>query len=101
MSYFQEIDLLNYLRDELDDKEKQLFLVVTQEVEQKQNWLKDAESYNNATRMLDNLDAEIVNLKDVNIDQCVENNIVKDQGNDNGYHSLVISKYLTVICFYS
>lgn len=54
------------MRDELDNKEKQLFLVVTQEVEQKQSWLKDIESYNNTT------DAEIVNVK-LNNDKCVEN----------------------------
>lgn len=55
---------MNYLRDELEDKEKQLFLVVTPEVEQKQKWLKDIESYNNVTGTVDNL---------VNNDQYLEN----------------------------
>lgn len=67
------MDLLNYLRDELDDKEKQLFLVVTQEVEHKQSWLKDVETYNSATRMIDNIDAETINIKDIKFDECKEN----------------------------
>lgn len=61
------------MREELDDKEKQLFLVVTQEVEQTQSWLKDVQNYNNANRMVENFDAEIVNLKDINSDLNIDN----------------------------
>lgn len=59
------------MRDELDNKEKQLFLVVTPEVEQKQSWLRDIESYN-AAGIVDNLEPEIVNCRVENNDQYVE-----------------------------
>lgn len=36
--HFQEQELKNYLREELRNKDKELFVVVTQEVEQARSW---------------------------------------------------------------
>lgn len=63
--WFQETDLLYYLRDELDCKDKELFLVVTNETEKDQSWLLDQASYSNSLNLNYNRDAEIVQLKDI------------------------------------
>lgn len=39
-------DLMSYLREQLDSKEKELLIVVTKEVEQRQLWLKDVDNIN-------------------------------------------------------
>lgn len=59
------MDLLSYLRDELDCKDKELFLVVTSETEKNQSWLLDQASYSNSLNTNYNRDAEIVQLKDI------------------------------------
>lgn len=103
MFYLQETDLLNYLREELDDKEKQLFLVVEQDVEQQQSWLKDVESYNNVTRLVDNFDAEVVNLKDIINDQNALDQMAKQYIYNTLlllYRSKIIVYVLTVICLF-
>ncbi|KAJ8974664.1 hypothetical protein NQ317_011981 [Molorchus minor] len=57
------VDLLNYLKDELDCKDKELFLVVTNEVEKEQSWLQDQGNYCTTTSL--DRDAEEVQLKDI------------------------------------
>lgn len=37
--YYQENDLLIYLKDQIDSKEKELFLVVSKEIDNNQGWL--------------------------------------------------------------
>lgn len=37
--YYQENDLLVYLKDQIDSKEKELFLVVSKEIDNNQGWL--------------------------------------------------------------
>ncbi|KAG5882051.1 hypothetical protein JTB14_007713 [Gonioctena quinquepunctata] len=61
-----DTDLLNYLRDELDCKDKQLFLVVTEEAAKNQSWLHDKSNYMNTTSIIENRDADIVHLNDIN-----------------------------------
>ncbi|CAH0554595.1 unnamed protein product [Brassicogethes aeneus] len=59
----RELDLLDFLKQEMDSKDKQLFLVVTQEVDKSQTWLRDQEAYsNNITER----EAEILKLGDIN-----------------------------------
>nr|CAH7751793.1 unnamed protein product [Callosobruchus chinensis] len=64
----QESELLNYLREELDDKEKQLFLVVTEKVGQDHSWLLDQNIYSSALNNINDIDADIVELKDIHRD---------------------------------
>lgn len=55
--------MFDYLKEELDNKDKELFLVVTTEVENNQDWLN-----NHSTLERNNLferDAEVVQLKDI------------------------------------
>lgn len=60
------MDLINYLKDELDCKDKELFLVVTSEVEKDQSWLKDPIKYaTNVGGSGQERDAEVVQLKDI------------------------------------
>lgn len=87
MSYFQDFDLINYLKEELDSKDKELFLVVTKEVEREQSWLLDQASYTNS---IQERDAEVLQLKDiVNEDFNVVINPLRNNTNnvstDNGY----------------
>lgn len=37
--YYQENDLLIYLKDQIESKEKELFLVVSKEIDNNQGWL--------------------------------------------------------------
>lgn len=39
--FFQDNDLLIYLKDQIDSKEKELFLVVSREIDSNQGWLID------------------------------------------------------------
>ncbi|XP_019870120.1 josephin-like protein [Aethina tumida] len=55
-------DLLNYLKQELDCKDKELFLVVSQELDKNQAWLKDQATYSNN---IPEREAEILQLKDI------------------------------------
>ncbi|CAH2005681.1 unnamed protein product [Acanthoscelides obtectus] len=64
----QESELLNYLREELEDKEKQLFLVVTEEVGKNHSWLLDQNVYSNPVNNINNIDADVVELKDIHRD---------------------------------
>ncbi|CAH1154152.1 unnamed protein product [Phaedon cochleariae] len=66
-----DTDLINYLRNELDEKEKQLFLVVIQEVEEDQSWLLDKDSYCNNSSIMDSLEAEIVEVKNIKVENDV------------------------------
>lgn len=61
----QESDLLNYLKEELDCRDKELFLVVTNEVGKEQSWLKNQASYSNN---LQEREAEIIQLRDITSD---------------------------------
>ncbi|KAJ8941227.1 hypothetical protein NQ318_015659 [Aromia moschata] len=58
-----ERGLLNYLREELDCKDKELFLVVTNDVEKNQSWLQDHGGYCNTVNL--DRDAEEICLKDI------------------------------------
>jgi len=40
--FCQDNDLLIYLKDQIDNKEKELFLVVSKEIDSNQGWLIDA-----------------------------------------------------------
>ncbi|XP_044266950.1 josephin-1-like [Tribolium madens] len=60
----RESDLLNYLKEELDCRDKELFLVVTNDVGKEQSWLKNQASYSN----LQEREAEIVQLRDITSD---------------------------------
>ncbi|XP_023022472.1 josephin-like protein isoform X3 [Leptinotarsa decemlineata] len=68
---FQDNDLLNYLRDELDCIEKQLFLVVTEEAAKDHTWLCDGNNYMNTTGIINSRDSDIVPLSDINNDQFI------------------------------
>lgn len=62
-------ELLEYLKDELENKDKELFLVVTSDVERSQDWLNN---HSNMKRFnLQERDAEIVQLKDIDSDQKI------------------------------
>lgn len=58
----QETDLINYLKEELDSKDKELFLVVDRDVEKEQSWLLEQNSY---TKTVQERDAEVLQLKDI------------------------------------
>jgi josephin len=58
----QESDLLNYLKEELDCREKELFLVVTNDIGKDQAWLKNETTYSNN---LQEREAEVLQLKDI------------------------------------
>jgi josephin len=58
----QESDLLNYLKEELDCREKELFLVVTNDIGKDQAWLKNETAYSNN---LQEREAEVLQLKDI------------------------------------
>lgn len=55
--------LFEYLKEELDNKDKELFLVVTSEVEKNQDWLSDHGNLNK-NNMYER-DAEVVQVKDI------------------------------------
>ncbi|KAF5290009.1 hypothetical protein FQR65_LT11675 [Abscondita terminalis] len=55
-------DLLDYLKEQLDCKDKELFLVVESEVDKTQNWLLNKASYSNNVK---DADVEVVQLKDI------------------------------------
>lgn len=59
---FKEADLINYLKEELDSRDKEVFLVVRKDVEKEQGWLLDQASYSNA---IQERDAEVLQLKDI------------------------------------
>lgn len=54
--------MISYLKEELDSKDKELFLVVGRDVEKEQGWLLDQASYTNA---IQERDAEVLQLKDI------------------------------------
>lgn len=58
----QESDLISYLREELESRDKELFLVVVKDVEKEQGWLQDQTNYANN---IGERDAEILQLKDI------------------------------------
>lgn len=58
--------MLNYLKEELDCKDKELFLVVTNEVEKETSWLKDQASY--SKNIQEEREAEVLLLKDITSD---------------------------------
>ncbi|KAL3269190.1 hypothetical protein HHI36_008273 [Cryptolaemus montrouzieri] len=61
-----EEELMHFVRMELDDKDKEMFVVVSSEVAENKNWLKDLESYsNNDCYRIQERDAEVVQLKDI------------------------------------
>lgn len=47
MFNFQSSDLIAYLKEQLDSKEKELFVVVSKEVEEKQLWMHQYSMQNN------------------------------------------------------
>lgn len=56
-------ELFEYLKEELENKDKELFLVVTSDVEKNQDWLNNHSNTNKSN--LHDRDAEIVQLKDI------------------------------------
>lgn len=46
---FQDEDFLSYLKDQIDDKEKELFIVVSKDIEQNQGWLLESLDNGNET----------------------------------------------------
>lgn len=82
---FQDIDLIAYLRDQIDSKEKELFLVVSREVENNQGWLVDDNrepnetDTNSITYIEDGLSTDIDFIKtppaaEVNDNETFQNN---------------------------
>lgn len=67
----QESDLIEYLKEELENKEKELFLVVTGDVERNQNWLTGTK----ANYKLNERDSEVLVLKDVVSDKLQINSL--------------------------
>ncbi|RZC42967.1 Josephin domain containing protein [Asbolus verrucosus] len=61
----REPDLLNYLKEELDCRDKELFLVVTNDAGKEQSWLKNQATYSNN---IQERDAEVLQLKDIKSD---------------------------------
>ncbi|KAK9873350.1 hypothetical protein WA026_022155 [Henosepilachna vigintioctopunctata] len=61
-----ETELLSFIRSELSESDKQLFVVVLREVDEDKSWLRDIESYsNNDWINITERDAEEVQLKDI------------------------------------
>lgn len=54
--------MISYLKDELDSRDKELFLVVRKDVEREQSWLLDRANY---TDHIQERDAQVLQLKDV------------------------------------
>ncbi|XP_072390295.1 josephin-like protein [Diabrotica undecimpunctata] len=54
-------EVINYLRDEVESKDKELFLVVTNEVSKDQSWIEDTE----IRPLANGRDADIIQLSDV------------------------------------
>lgn len=63
---FQKDDLIDYLKDQVESKDKELFLVVTTNVERNQRWLSNHKSY---TKDSKDMDAEILQLADIVSDE--------------------------------
>lgn len=63
-----EDDLLNFIRNELDSKDKELFIVITSEAEKSQIWLKENSNYSNKICDSLNRDAEEILVGDINVD---------------------------------
>ncbi|XP_056638842.1 josephin-like protein isoform X1 [Diorhabda sublineata] len=57
----EDQDVLNYLKDEIECKDKEIFLVVTSEVSQKQSWIKDF----SIPPAVNGRDADIIQLGDI------------------------------------
>lgn len=62
--------MIQYLKEQLDCKDKELFLVVTSEVEQKQSWLIHSSLYTNEQISISDRDADCLQLCDVVSDDC-------------------------------
>ncbi|CAH1121630.1 unnamed protein product [Ceutorhynchus assimilis] len=59
--------LLNFVRTELDSKDKELFVVMINDVEKSQSWLKEKSNYDNKIVDSVNRDAEEVLISDINL----------------------------------
>lgn len=59
---YQENDLLRYLKDQIDSKEKELFLVVSREIDNNQGWL--INTYANKEGINANHDTDIRYIED-------------------------------------
>lgn len=62
-------DLLNFMRNELDSQDKELFIVMTSDVEKCQAWLKENSNYNNKICDSQNRDAEEILVGDINMER--------------------------------
>lgn len=54
--------MINYIKEELESKDKEMFLVVSSDVDKEQSWLLDRTSY---CQNIQERDAEIIQLKDI------------------------------------
>lgn len=59
-------ELLDYLKMELDNKDKELFIVVNNEIDKNQSWLLDKSAY--SSHLLER-EAEVIQLNDIISDE--------------------------------
>lgn len=59
-----------YLKEQLECRDKELFLVVNSEVERSQSWLIPSSLYNNKEISVSDRDADCLQLCDVVSDEC-------------------------------
>lgn len=69
---FQDVELIYYVKEELECKDKEMFLVVTSEIEKEQSWHHDQV---NQVNNIQERDAEILQLRDIVSDFNVLNPI--------------------------
>lgn len=74
----QSEDLIAYIKEELESRDKEMFLVVSKEIEEDQSWLLDQSRYSSKTNSIQERDAEIVKLGDIGCDGVnhIENNFL-------------------------
>lgn len=59
------MELITFLKTEIDSKDKEMFIVVSNEVAGKKSWLKDPDSYRNEPDNIEGRGAQILQLKDI------------------------------------
>lgn len=55
---------MDYLKEETESKDKQLFVVVTSEVDKNESWLLNKSSYSNHVHLQER-EAEVLELRDI------------------------------------
>lgn len=80
--FFQDSDLLSYLKDQIESKEKELFIVVSREIESSQQWLTEFSEKNSADKNTESIDyikqTVIENLNNHNSCNNAENKLIEN-----------------------